>query len=330
MKTENRRVFVMLRPLDLSSGLSGYARLELNHGRVQMTVAVQGFPASNGSGYALLLGGGRTAILGKLAIDVRGQGGAQFNLSPNDVDGAPFSSYGVLAVGRDLSSRFEIGLAGTVGQGGWVDFAAAAKEAYAQLHPAQDAAPSDPPESEIADAPAVEVFATAEPEAAEPETVEPPAETPETAEIVESAEDIADLPAVEPETATNGSEAEDPLARLEQISVELTQQESSIPLPDLLERAFWPQSLWAFHDLFQRFAVDSSIEREGELYARVPLENEPWDHFLLGVRLDGSWVTGAAYCLPASSDGTPPVGFENAQAIASADGQVYYCLWESE
>ena len=51
MKMEsNRRLFVMLRPLDPMSGHSGYARLELSNGRAQITVAVQGF---TGAGYCV-------------------------------------------------------------------------------------------------------------------------------------------------------------------------------------------------------------------------------------------------------------------------------------
>ena len=72
-------------------------------------------------------------------------------------------------------------------------------------------------------------------------------------------------------------------------------------------RPFGPKSLWPLHDLFQRFALDPGFDRQGELFARVPLEGEGWDHFLLGVRLDGNWVTGAGYCVPAAY-GDPPQG----------------------
>ena len=109
MKMEsNRRLFVMLRPLDPMSGHSGYARLELSNGRAQITVAVQGFTGGGGPAYALLLGGGKVAILGKLVLDIRGQGGLQLSVNLNDIDGLPFVSYGILAVGRELFDRFQI------------------------------------------------------------------------------------------------------------------------------------------------------------------------------------------------------------------------------
>ena len=80
-------------------------------------------------------------------------------------------------------------------------------------------------------------------------------------------------------------------------------------------------------DRFQRFSLDPGFDRQGELFARVPLEGEGWDHFLLGVRLDGNWVTGAGYCVPAAY-GDPPQGFEEADFMAAKDGRGYYCLWE--
>ena len=45
------------------------------------------------------------------------------------------------------------------------------------------------------------------------------------------------------------------------------------------------------------------------------------------MRLDGNWVTGAGYCVPAAY-GDPPQGFEAADFMAAKDGRGYYCLWE--
>ena len=69
-------------------------------------------------------------------LDIRGQGGLQLSVNLNDIDGLPFVSYGILAVGRELFDRFQISLAGTVGRGGWVDYAQAQRQVFEQLHPA--------------------------------------------------------------------------------------------------------------------------------------------------------------------------------------------------
>ena len=366
MKMEsNRRLFVMLRPLDPMSGHSGYARLELSNGRAQITVAVQGFTGGGGPAYALLLGGGKVAILGKLVLDIRGQGGLQLSVNLNDIDGLPFVSYGILAVGRELFDRFQISLAGTVGRGGWVDYAQAQRQVFEQLHPASResaaqenvAAPAEEEaETQVPDAAQEDAQATvpdaaresaggaaegvrvpeegAASSAAEEASGEEAAQAPAVAatageERAEGraegpAEDPYDLPALE---AAPEALAETPLARIERVAGVLVEREASVPLPPALEKAFWPQSLWPLHDLFQRFSLDPGFDRQGELFARVPLEGEGWDHFLLGVRLDGNWVTGAGYCVPAAY-GDPPQGFEEADFMAAKDGRGYYCLWE--
>ncbi len=326
----------MLRPLDLGSRQSGYARVESSGGRVRVTVAVQGFSAAKGPVYALLLGGA-SVVLGPLQLDSRSQGGTQLSLQAGDVEGLPLSAYGVLAVGQDTAAGFVIALAGTLGRGGWVDFARAAKELRARLHPSMQA-PAEP-EAPVVDPPADDGAEKAPPEDAAPDDAvdegpieesspEGPAEDAPAPETPPSSEGEAATPAEDAETPPTQEEA-DPLAALEQYAQTLAEPEAVFPLPERLERAFWPQSFWPLHDLFQRFPTQSVLDAPDVLFIRVPLENEAADHFLLGVRMEGSWVTAAGWALPAG-DGTAPKGFENAERLATADGRVYYCLWETE
>jgi len=362
MTTETKRSFILLRPLEPIGSRSGYVRLEATGGQLRLTCAVQGFTGA--AAYALLLGSGGPVVLGRLRLDARGQGGFQFLGAPGDIGGMPFFDYSILAVGRDLESAFSIDLVGSLRRGGWIDFACAEKQVFALLHPqeaepeppAPEPAPVEPPtnvptggaENEQPAAVTAETAPEQSTEEPVPSVAEIDAEpdlpsttaavdkapaqaectTPAAEEPSEEAEppsaEQAEPPAAEQES---GDPDADVLSRIEEAAARFVEKESSIPLPLRLERAFWPQSLWPLRDLFQRFAQDTGFDREDALFVRVPFAGAEYDHILLGVRLDGSWVTAAGYCAP-EADGKAPFGFDQGERIAGQDGRIYYCLWE--
>lgn len=323
MNREGQRTFVLLRQLG-SGRESGYARAETRDGSVKINLVVQGF-GRNAQPYAFAWTQEGLLPLGELNMDARGQGGIVASLNPSD-----FREMQMLLVARMNGEEVQIPLAGTVGRGGWIDWAQV-REAIAEiLRPAPAAEPEAqeaPPEGAGEAEPVQEAPETpAAEETAEPESAQTPVQeqAPETApeEAPVQAESPAQTTTAEPESGDEPSpEAEvdlydlpaqmDPLAEAEgELQTPLAEEERR-EIPALLQNAYWPQALWPLHDLFERFEeVDPFPEEENVVYIRVPLGNayEEMDSYLIGAKVEDGWVVGVGYLLPGEKQETPPAG----------------------
>lgn len=345
MADNGRRTLVMLRPLNTSCGRSGYARLEYKGALAEITVTVQGYgDGASRAGkrvYALLLGGAHAAVLGELTLDARGQGGMKSVVDAQNTAGRPLSEYGILATGEDDGAAFAIVAVGSIGKGAWVEYSKAEQALFALLHPEGEEAVTAE-EEPIDEPPAAEEAATVDEPDAQPEDDPLPAEEPCPDEFLDEDTHIPvqdDVPAQESAStdlpdpriydipAVEAGEAV--LQRIERTSSLAVEREMQAKLPEILLRAFWPQSLWPLNDLFTRFPLFTQIDRQGEVYIRVPLENDRFDHCLIGARLDGNWVSAAGFLVPGSY-AHPPAGYEEGEFIATRAGRGYWALWEKE
>jgi hypothetical protein len=408
MPADNRRKFVMLRPLDPGSGYSGYFRQEQSSGRVQTTVSVQGFGGGQDV-YALLLGGENSAVLGKLNLDARGGGGLHSEVPASNIAGAPIDSYGVLAIARDVGGTLKTTMVGTVGRGAWVDYGLAEKRAYEALHPASKTLddgeavatfaplregastgaekapaaetqaegsaaqnPKAPSTGSIAQNPKAPSTGSIAQNPKAPSTTGSVAQNPkapglnlegllEIAESIDFGEEerpapsnpkapsspkapiqvqpvplpieITPIPPTPPiieiqiEEKAPARPRESVLSQIERLAREAAGCEVQFALPAQLQSAFWPQSLWPINDLFTRFPIECALQRQDALFLRIPMEGGDLDHLLVGVRLDGNWITGAAFGIPGLR-GELPAGFEQAEFVGESSGNGYYILWE--
>ncbi|MDR2515002.1 MAG: hypothetical protein LBD02_07355 [Christensenellaceae bacterium] len=415
MPGDNRRKFVMLRPLDPGSGYSGYFRQEQTGGRVQTTVSVQGFGGGQDV-YALLLGGENSAVLGKLNLDARGGGGLHSEVPASNIAGAPIGSYGVLAIAKDVGGSLKTAMVGTVGRGAWVDYGLAEKRAYEALHPisktlddgeavatfaplregaaaatqkapaqaqagaAQGAVqnpkapstgsvaqnpkapstgsvaqnPKAPSTGSVAQSPkapglnlegllelaeSIDFGEEAQPAPSAPKApvqVQPVPSAPKAPVQVQPVPlpiEITPIPPTPPnieiqiEEKAPARTRESVLSQIERLAREAAGCEVQFELPLQLQSAFWPQSLWPINDLFTRFPIECALQRQDALFLRIPMEGGDLDHLLVGVRLDGNWITGAAFGVPGLR-GEMPAGFEQAEFVGESSGNGYYILWE--
>lgn len=120
---------------------------------------------------------------------------------------------------------------------------------------------------------------------------------------------------------------EDVLGRIEGIASEMAKCESVIGLPDILKSCFWPQTLWPLNDLFTRYELEQALCNEEQVFIKVQIKGDRYDHCLIGAKLDGNWVTGAGFGVPGAY-GETPQGFESAEFITASDGNGYYVIWE--
>lgn len=303
MNREVQRTFVLLRQLG-SGRESGYARAETRDGSVKLNLVVQGF-GRNAAPYAFGLTQEGLLPLGALNMDARGQGGIAAALSPTD-----FRQMQMLLVAVCSGGEAQIPLAGTVGRGGWIDWAQV-REAIAgflcptptpltETAPAQPETPqaSEAPQAQEApqalEAPQAQETPPAEAPAAEEEPA-PEAPAAETAPAPEAApapvadpapgapaEEPAQPATAEPETGDRPAAEETDLYDLPAQMDPMTEAENALrtPLPEeerheipaLLRSAYWPQALWPLHDLFERFEeVTPFPGEEDTVYIRVPL-----------------------------------------------------------
>lgn len=331
MNREVQRTFVLLRQLG-SGRESGYARAETRDGSVKLNLVVQGF-GRNAAPYAFGLTQEGLLPLGALNMDARGQGGIVASLSPTD-----FRQMQMLLVAVCNGGEAQIPLAGTVGRGGWIDWAQV-REAIAgflcptptpptETTPAQPEAPQASETHQAMEAPqapeapqAMEAPQTPEtPQASEaPQTEEPateeapapeePAEEP--AQPATAEPDPGDLPAAEETDLYDLPAQMDPMTEAENALRTPLPAEERHEIPSLLRSAYWPQALWPMHDLFERFEEVMPFPEEGDtVYIRVPLGDayEEIDHYLIGAKVDDGWVVGVGYLLPGDRQETPPPG----------------------
>lgn len=142
MMESNRRLFVMLRPLDPMSGHSGYARLELSNG--------PGPDHRRGTG---LYGGRRSGLcpaprrrqgrhLGKAGVGYPRTGRATALRQPQRHRRAALCVLRHPAVGRELFDRFQISLAApSAGVAGWITPRPSARFLSSCTRPAAKAPP---------------------------------------------------------------------------------------------------------------------------------------------------------------------------------------------
>lgn len=286
MNREVQRTFVLLRQLG-SGRESGYARAETRDGSVKLNLVVQGF-GRNAAPYAFGLTQEGLLPLGVLNMDARGQGGIAAALSPTD-----FRQMQMLLVAVCSGGEAQIPLAGTVGRGGWIDWAQV-REAIAGFlcpTPLTETAPAQPETPQASEAPQASETPQAQeapqameaPQASEaPQAQEtPPAEAPaaEEAPVPEApaaepapeadptpaapAEEPAQPATAEPETGDRPAAEETDLYDLPAQMDPMTEAENALrtplpaeerrEIPALLRSAYWPQALWPLHDLFERF-----------------------------------------------------------------------------
>lgn len=215
MNREVQRTFVLLRQLG-SGRESGYARAETRDGSVKLNLVVQGF-GRNAAPYAFGLTQEGLLPLGALNMDARGQGGLAAALSPTD-----FRQMQMLLVAVCSGGEAQIPLAGTVGRGGWIDWAQV-REAIAGFlcpTPLTETAPAQPETPQASEAPQAQEAPQAleAPRASEtPQAQEtPPAEAPAAEEApapeapapeAEPAPEAAPAPVADP---APGAPAEEP------------------------------------------------------------------------------------------------------------------------
>ena len=173
MNREVQRTFVLLRQLG-SGRESGYARAETRDGSVKLNLVVQGF-GRNAAPYAFGLTQEGLLPLGALNMDARGQGGIAAALSPTD-----FRQMQMLLVAVCSGGEAQIPLAGTVGRGGWIDWAQV-REAIAGFlcpmpTPLTETAPAQPETPQALEAPQAQEAPRASETPQAQET--PPAEAP--------------------------------------------------------------------------------------------------------------------------------------------------------
>lgn len=303
MNREVQRTFVLLRQLG-SGRESGYARAETRDGSVKLNLVVQGF-GRNAAPYAFGLTQEGLLPLGALNMDARGQGGIAAALSPTD-----FRQMQMLLVAVCSGGEAQIPLAGTVGRGGWIDWAQvreaiagflcpmptpltetapaqpetpqALEAPQAQEAPrasetpqAQETPPAEAPAAEEAPAPeAPAAEAEPAPEAAPAPVADPapvaPAEEP--AQSATAEPEAGDLPAAEETDLYDLPAQMDPMTEAENALRTPLPAEERREIPALLRSAYWPQALWPLHDLFERFEeVTPFPGEEDTVYIRVPL-----------------------------------------------------------
>ena len=190
MNRETQRTFVLLRQLG-GGRESGYARAETREGGVKLNLVVQGFGRS-AAPYAFALTPEGLRPLGALRMDARGQGGVVATMAPAD-----FRQAQMLLVADGDPAR--IPLAGTVGRGGWIDWAQVRAAIADFLHPSPpEPAQPEPTQPE-----------PAEPEPAEPEPAEPTESEPAQPEEPETAAAEQEKEPDQPETAAQAAEDAD-------------------------------------------------------------------------------------------------------------------------
>lgn len=289
-QTEKQRTFVYLRQLE-GGRESGYARAEIQDRTVNLHIAVQGF-SSNEDTYAFAVTDEGVVLLGMLKLDARGQGGAAVQLSRKD-----YRDTQVLFVLRDTPKGVQIPLAGTPGRTGRVDWEAVKTLAVQALHPEeQESAEKEQaaePEPKIA-----EIMPEPEQNTAEPE------------EDAESPEAMYDLAAQEEPYREAERGLRTPIAA-----------EKRVEMPQLLRNAYWPQSLWPLHDLFERFEEEPSVEKDCA-FIRIPLDGKygTVEYYLMGARVKDGWVTAVGYLIP--GDKQHPTGMAGS---VYKDG--YWQMW---
>ena len=311
MRKDVQRSFVLLRQCG-NGRESGYARAETREGKVRLNLVVQGF-APQEEVYAFGTAQDGVLLIGLLNVDGRGQGGIAAELSAQEM-----RSLQVLFVAALRGGGADIPLAGTVGRGGWVDWAQVRALVAEALRPAVDSDVEDTHCVEEAPDESVEdETEIVEEEAVEDIVEEAPVvleeEAPADAEEASAEEDYFDQPA-----------EEDPFEAVERSLRTPLPREERRELPEALRNAYWPQQLWPLHDLFERFEAVQPFEGEGAVYVRVPLGGK-WgriDHYLVGASVKDSWVTGVGYLIPGGKD-APPAGLAGYEW---ADG--YWQAWQ--
>lgn len=266
-QTDKQRTFVYLRQLE-GRRESGYARAEMQDKTVGLHIAVQGFSPSEDA-YAFAVTEEGVVLLGILLLDARGQGGAAVQLSRKE-----YRAMQVLFVLQEMPMGVQIPLAGTPGRTGRVNWEAVKALAIQALHPEEQ----KPAEEE---------------QAVEPE--------PEIAEIIPEPEQNAAKPAESPveEEMYDLAAQEEPYAEAERELRAPMAAEKRVEMPHLLRNAYWPQSLWPLHDLFERFEEEESAEKDCA-YIRIPLDGKygTVEYYLMGARVKDGWVTAVGYLIP--------------------------------
>ena len=269
-----QRTFVILRQLE-GRRESGYARAETREGRVRLNLVVQGF-AQDAQPQAFAADSDGLIRLGALRLDARGQGGLLAELNPSD-----FHRVQLLLVAQTDGEGVVVPLAGTVGRSGWVDWEniralltealpPQRKEAAEETKVQPEAEPAEPAQTEQPEAvqetqpevqPERPVQTQAKPEP-EPETAQIiPEEHAENQEKSAAEADVYDQPAQEDPSGAALRELLTPLP-----------EEKVLEMPEKLRDVYWPQTLFPLHDLFERFAQDTTFEGSAdEVFIRVPL-----------------------------------------------------------
>ncbi len=351
MQEEYRRIYNVLQPMDsIGAAVSGFAKLEVRHGRCRLAFSMQGLKAGDGEVYraALISRDLRRAVdVGRMGADYRGCAACEAVYESGDVQRWPVSDYDAVAVYRMAPGQVQLVLVGHVGKGAPVDWKVV-RALVARLHeppaapvgPAPIAPPAPPASAEsgaaaepsaakTSDAPPSAPSAAAESDAASdmPAAPDPPPASDDAPVVVAASADEQtgeQLPGGQEPTEVGVPSSDEPMepGAFRAVGPEDEAFYAPPPPPPASlrraaapaaqdERYTWPEAARDTAALFRGAEPVQAIDGLA-VYRRVAMPGGiiGIDHYLLGVRLQESEVVAVAYAIPGSYRATPPPGLE--------------------